>query len=341
MTTSPLLPRQDPLERVPILILFPHERCNCRCLMCDIWKTTGRNQLSPEEVRSWSAEWRRLGVRRVVLSGGEPLLHPGFVPLCEALRNAGVRTTLLSTGLLLERNAPDVARLVDDVIVSLDGPREIHDAIRRVPGAFDRLARGVSALAAAAPSLPVSARSTVQRSNALYLRETVAAARDIGLHGISFLAADVSPGAFGRGEPWAEADGSPIALGPQDLPALAAELDALERDCAAELGSGFIVEPMARLRSRILGHFAAHAGLGDFAPITCNAPWVSAVVEADGTVRPCFFHPPLGNVRTAGSLDAVLNSPAALAFRRELDVAANPVCRRCVCNLNLREGDAS
>lgn len=98
---------------------------------------------------------------------------------------------------------------------------------------------------------------------------------------------------------------------------------------------------MGRLRARILGHFAAHAGLGDFAPITCNAPWVSAVVEADGAVRPCFFHPPLGNVRTAGSLDAILNSPAALAFRRELDVATNPVCRRCVCNLNLRQGDAS
>lgn len=341
MEPAPLLPCRDPLDRVPILILFPHERCNCRCLMCDIWKTTGRNQLSPDEVRSWSAEWRRFGVRRVVLSGGEPLLHPGFVPVCEALRDAGVRTTLLSTGLLLERNASDVARLVDDVIVSLDGPREIHDAIRRVPGAFDRLADGVKALADAAPGLPVSARSTVQRANAPHLRATVAAARAIGLRGISFLAADVSTGAFGRGESWSEAEASPIAPGPEELPSLAAELDALERDCAAELRSGFIVETVARLRTRILGHFAAHAGRGEFAPITCNAPWVSAVIEADGTVRPCFFHPPFGNLRTAGSLDAVLNSSRALAFRASLDVGTNPVCRRCVCNLNLREGDVS
>src|SRR3712207_8082535 len=34
----------------------------------------------------------------------------------------------------------------DDVIVSLDGPREIHDQIRRIPRAFDRLAEGVAAL---------------------------------------------------------------------------------------------------------------------------------------------------------------------------------------------------
>ncbi|MFN7989669.1 MAG: radical SAM protein [Thermoanaerobaculia bacterium] len=335
-----LLPRRDPIESLPLLVLFPHARCNCRCVMCDIWKATGRDQLSPDEVRAWSGEWVRLGTRRVVLSGGEPLLNARFTELCVALRESGIGITLLSTGLLLEREAETVARLVDDVIVSLDGPREVHDAIRRVSHAFERLADGVRALRAAAPALPVSARSTVQRANARHLRATVAAAMEIGLDGISFLAADVSPGAFGRGPAWSEADAGDVSLGPDDLAALAAEIDALERECAADLASGFVAESAARLRARVLGHFAARAGEGDFAPLTCNAPWVSAVVEADGTVRPCFFHAPYGNLRTAGSLGALVNSPAALAFRASLDVATDPVCRRCVCNLNLREGEA-
>ena len=262
MPGGPLLPRRDPIEKLPVLILMPHERCNCRCLMCDIWKSKGKNQLLPEEVRSWSAEWRRLGTRRVVLSGGEPLMHPGFVPLCESLRGAGLETTLLSTGLLLERAAEDVARLVDDVIVSLDGPREVHDAIRRVPGAFDRLAAGVRALRAVSPSLPVSARCTVQRANAPHLRATVAAALAIGLDGISFLAADVGPGAFGRGASWAEGEEASIAVPAGELPALEAEIEALERDCAGELATGFVAEPAGRLRARLLRHFAAHAGQG-------------------------------------------------------------------------------
>jgi radical SAM protein with 4Fe4S-binding SPASM domain len=59
-------------------------------------------------------------------------------------------------------------------------------------------------------------------------------------------------------------------------------------------------------------------------------------VEADGTVRPCFFHPAIGNLREAGSLGAVLGSPEARAFRASLDVAADPVCQRCVCSLALR-----
>jgi hypothetical protein len=60
---------------------------------------------------------------------------------------------------------------------------------------------------------------------------------------------------------------------------------------------------------------------------------VSAVVDADLTVRPCFFHPPIGSLAN-NSLLGVLNGPAAVDFRRNLDVAANPVCRRCVCSLN-------
>jgi hypothetical protein len=66
---------------------------------------------------------------------------------------------------------------------------------------------------------------------------------------------------------------------------------------------------------------------------------VSSVIEADGTVRPCFFHPPLGNIREAGSLSAVLNSPGARAWRRQLDVGSDETCRRCVCTLTLREGE--
>jgi Fe-coproporphyrin III synthase len=65
-----------------------------------------------------------------------------------------------------------------------------------------------------------------------------------------------------------------------------------------------------------------------------NAPWASAVVESDGTVRPCFFHKPLGNIGD-DSLREVLNSPRAVRFRSTLNIARNPICRRCVCSLYL------
>jgi radical SAM protein with 4Fe4S-binding SPASM domain len=72
----------------------------------------------------------------------------------------------------------------------------------------------------------------------------------------------------------------------------------------------------------------------EFSAPRCNAPWVSAVVEADGTVRPCFFHAALGNIHER-AFGAILNAPESIAFRQELDVTTNPICRKCVCTLNL------
>lgn len=332
------LPRLDPVTRLPILILYPHSRCNCRCLMCDIWRDRSRQEVSAADVAGWLAEWRTLGVRRIVLSGGEALLHSHLWDLCALLREAGIGITILTTGLLLARDAGRLALYCDDVVVSLDGPREVHDRIRDIPRAFDRLAEGVVALRAAGPEIAISGRCTVQQANFRELRATVAAARDLGLDRLSFLAADVTSEAFNRPGGWDSGRVSEVALRHEDLPVLAAELDALDcNDC----DSGFLAESPAKLRQRLLQHFSALLGEGDFAPVVCNAPWVSAVVEADGTVRPCFFQPPLGNLRQAGSLDALLNSPQAIAWRQGLDTRRDEICRRCVCSLSLREGTAS
>jgi MoaA/NifB/PqqE/SkfB family radical SAM enzyme len=317
------------LESLPVVVLYPHSRCNCRCVMCDIWKQTERQEIAVPQLERWLDDFERLRVRWVVLSGGEPLMHTGWWRLCELLRGRGIRTTILSTGLLFERNAARIAECVDDAIVSLDGPPAVHDRIRGVPGAFGQMARGVDAILAARAGFPLAARSTVHRDNFRHLRETARTAHRIGLRGISFLAADLTSEAFNRPGGWSAARQSEIALAEADLPALEAELEALAAEWS---GSGFLADTPGKLR-RIARHFRAHLGLARAEAPRCNAPWISAVIESDGAVRPCFFHQPFGNAVTDGLL-AVLNGPAARAFREGLDIASNPTCRRCVCSLN-------
>ncbi len=97
--------------------------------------------------------------------------------------------------------------------------------------------------------------------------------------------------------------------------------------------SSFIAESPAKL-ARIGDYYGAFYGLNPFPYKKCNAPWVSAVVEADGTVRPCFFHAPLGNIHEK-SLDSILNSEQAIGFRKSLDIDTDATCVKCVCYLNL------
>ena len=336
-TSARPLPRVDPITRLPILILFPHSRCNCRCLMCDIWRATTRDELAAADVARWLDEWQQLGVRRVVLSGGEALMHSHVWDLCAHLQRAGIGITLLTTGLLLARHAAQVVAYCDDVVVSLDGPAAVHNEIRNIPRAYEKLAAGVAAVKAADARVTVTGRCTVQRANYRQMRAVVAAAHELGLDRISFLAADVSTDAFNRPLGWDDARVVQVALAAEDLPLLAQELDALETEFAADFASGYIAESQAKLRRRILHYYTALLGQADFPRVSCNAPWVSAVIEADGAVRPCFFQPPLGNIYQAPSLTSLLNSPTTLAWRAGLDMERDAICRKCVCTLSLRE----
>jgi MoaA/NifB/PqqE/SkfB family radical SAM enzyme len=314
------------LTKLPILILSPHSRCNCRCVMCDIWKVTEVREISAEELERHVQSLEGMGVEWVVLSGGEPLMHSDLFRLCSILRARGIRITILSTGLLLERHAQAIISNADEVILSLDGPREIHDQIRRVPGAFDKLARGVQAIRSLKTDFPISARSTVQRLNSAHLRATVAAAHALPLDRISFLAVDVASNAFNR----TPLSPTTAALALKDLAVLESEIEVII--ASGECG-GFVAESPEKLR-KIARHFRAQLGLIEPVAPACNAPWVSAFVEADGTVRPCFFHPPIGRVDAQTTLADVVNSPEGVAFRTALDVASNSTCRHCVCSLN-------
>ena len=286
--------------------------------------------MSAEDLQRHLASLENAGIEWVVFTGGEPLMHPDLFRLCAQLKPRGIRTTLLSTGLLLKRNAQAIVDWIDDVIVSLDGPPALHDTIRGIPCAFQNLADGVAAIHGIKADFPITARCTVQHQNCGDLEATVTAAHSLGLKRISFLAADITSEAFNRPGAWPMHRQSRIALSHEDVQVLGREIEKL---VPWNLNGGFVAESPAKLE-RIVRHFRAHLGEAEPVAPRCNAPWVSAVVETDGTVRPCFFHAPIGKTNPETSLLDVINSSEATEFRRTLDVASNPVCRRCVCSLN-------
>jgi MoaA/NifB/PqqE/SkfB family radical SAM enzyme len=302
--------------------------------MCDIWKTRDQNKIGVREIEPQLESIRRLGVRWIVFSGGEPLMNAELPEMCSLLRAEGIRLTLLSTGLLLKKCADDVAANFNDVIVSLDGPREIHDGIRRVPGAFDIIREGVLTLRNIRPDIKITARSTVQKANHCHLMETVNAAKQLQLDGISFLAVDVTSTAFNRSLVWPLSRQTEVGLSLSELAVLENEIESLIATSGPDFEPGFVAESPQKLR-RIVRHFRAQLGMAAAESPVCNAPWVSAVIEADGSVRPCFFHPSIGNL-SGTTLEAVINGPEGRNFRSTLDVASNPICRNCVCSLNYR-----
>jgi MoaA/NifB/PqqE/SkfB family radical SAM enzyme len=334
MLENRFAPKDRVIRELPILVLMPFEGCNCRCVMCDYWRTgASAARLSRDDIEGMIESMQRLQVQWVVLSGGEALLHPELWSICDRLTSLQVRMSLLTNGLLLARHAREAVRFCDEIIVSLDGSRDVHDRIRGVAGAFDRLAEGVQAVKKIRPSLSVTARCVVQKANHADLHGIIEAAHDLGLDRLSFLAVDVSSTAFRRPAGDSTEPVATAALDSAQVAELSRFLDEVVTTHAADFSTGFIAESPKKLR-RLPRYFAAVQGEKAFPSFPCNAPWVSAVVEADGAVRPCFFHEPCGNIRDE-PLDRILNAPGARTFRKHLDVRKNAVCRSCVCPLYL------
>jgi Fe-coproporphyrin III synthase len=326
---------QSRISKLPILLLGIHDHCNCRCVMCDIWKRKEGQALRAADLDRHRESIRTLAVKQVVLTGGEPLMNRELDAICQFFRDQGVRITLLTTGRLLFQKARSVATYIDDVIISIDGPAHIHDRIRRVPGIFASIQKGVTAVREHRPETPICCRTTVQKLNHAHLRSTVDAVKSLQLDSISFLPADVSSGAFNRQEGWTEERQNEVALTHDELRALEDEIENLIVIHQEDISTGFIVESSAKLR-RIADRFREHLYHLPRKSPQCNAPWVSTVVDVDGSVRPCFFHAAVSNVNQL-TLQEAVNSQTALNFRSVLDVANNAICQRCVCSLNYRQ----
>lgn len=324
----------DKISALPIVILMPHSACNCRCVMCDIWKDNKNlKQLTENDIAGLMSSLKKFGTKQVLMSGGEALLNPNFFRFCQMLQKENIRITLLSTGLTLGKHAQQLVQHVNDIIISLDGDELLHDKIRNIPGAFAKLRSGIEMIRSADPAFRVTARTVVHRLNFRYWPNIIDAAMNIGIDQISFLPADVSSQAFNREITWNADRQQEVALHEHELPELQSVLDKLFTDYKDAFEERFIAESPGKLQ-KIHSYYAAIHGLNAFPYKKCNAPWVSTVIEADGTVRPCFFHEALGNIR-ANSLEEILNGEKAMNFRKKLDMDANDTCIKCVCYLNL------
>ena len=314
---------------LPILIFFPTARCNSHCVSCDWWKADGAGDLTLEQIRALTDELPALGTRLVSFSGGEPTFRKDVYEIAALFRARGVRLHLLTSGLSLERDAAAIVEHFGEVTISLDGhTADQYAKIRGVNG-LGVIERGVRKIKTLSPRIPVRARSTLHRHNFAEIPGLIDKAHAMGLDGISFLSADVTSEAFGRRtEPSMEG----LLLTPDEVAEFARVVEATIASHSADFESRFVAESPAKLR-RLPQYYAAQHGLAEFPLVRCNAPWASAVVEADGAVRPCYFHPAVGNIRETSLRELLANE--MVGFRRELSVAHNATCQRCVCTLQV------
>lgn len=141
----------------PIVIsLNMTNACNLRCKMCPQWGESGfysavegqgvAESLPFETIKSVIDELAPYGTK-IHLWGGEPFLNHRIIDVIRYIKKKGLVCTINTNGTLLYKFADELVELgVDCISISIDGPPEIHDAIRGKQGVFQKVMEGVKAI---------------------------------------------------------------------------------------------------------------------------------------------------------------------------------------------------
>lgn len=133
-------------SRKPITVWNITRTCNLRCVHCysDSMAMQYPGELIWEQMQAVVEDLAAYQVPSLLLSGGEPMIHPRFFDLVDLASSKGLKLTISTNGTLITPEKAELLKAanVAYVGISLDGIGKIHDEFRRKEGAFDAAVRG-------------------------------------------------------------------------------------------------------------------------------------------------------------------------------------------------------
>ncbi len=161
--------------------------CNLRCPHCFVEGGVARNgELSTDRILAILDEWAELGVFSVILTGGEPTIHPDFLTILHHAHGLGFTVGVATHGMTItERLLQQMPR--DDVIVSVSIDGMHGQGQRRGMSDFAYVIRKLAMLQEA--EFNASIMTTTSSSNVHELQSLIewAVSNDISLRSVPFV----------------------------------------------------------------------------------------------------------------------------------------------------------
>lgn len=298
-------------------------RCQSRCKTCNIWQLKPENELTLQEIETFASKSSYLSWLN--LTGGELFLRNDIVEICRAFAvNCKLFFLNFATNGLMPKVIPEkvkeilklpVSRIV--IGVSMDGPEEINDVIRGIPGDWKK---GMETYRA--------------------LRELAASHKNFR----TYLGYTISP--FNQGEFFNFHDAVKREipdLKPQDIHvnlfhhsshyyytdegARSAKLDIKEVEAIEKWRSRATINPVDILERRYLSLAKDYLASGK-TPLPCHAVATSCYVDSWGNVFPCtIYDKKIGSLRESGyDLAAIVKSAAGEEAKQEAVELKCPNC---------------
>lgn len=294
--------------------------CNLSCRMCYVKDLRlGLKVLSGAQWLEIGRQAVEAGVFGVVLTGGEPMLHPDFKMIYTGLRNMGLILTINTNGTMIDEAMADflAENMPRRVNISLYGAdRACYEELCGVPDAFDKTIRAIELLQAR--NVPVKINITPNTINFKQIPQIFELCRKYGLY------KEMTPYLF---EPIrrSETERQQYRVSPQQM----AMIRALVKREKADRESWFKEKVLCY---ELLAHFDENAESDELQPIQCRAGICGFWICWDGAMNLCVVMPkPKADVLTKGFM-AAWEEVKAESDKIRVPARCNTCSLRLFCN---------
>lgn len=325
-------------------------KCNLRCKMCGAWGEKGICINNPnffsedleektfKELIDDLSEYKT----HIILSGGEPLLHKNWYEFAKYVKSKNMALVIQTNGMFLSNNVSKIMEVADQINVSLDGIREVHNKIRSDDTSYDKIISGLKKL----QELKIHQKTntpgvavwfTITPWNYRYLKETLDTLSDlkIGMNFISFMypmfinnqsyedyknrvsnkfnIGDVLPGFLFEFENF-------------DITYLVSQISDIKKNKFKYKGLNIIFSPELN-NMEIEKYYDNSVNLTN-SRIRCLTPWFDAFLFPFGDLYSCCGIL-LGNIKKEG-IKEIWNNNLSREFRKTLIKEGSlPICKNC------------
>jgi MoaA/NifB/PqqE/SkfB family radical SAM enzyme len=279
----------------------------------------------------------------VTLFGGEPLVNPGIVDMILLIKRAGLRCNMITNGTLIGKWSEKlVSAGIDEMIISLDGPGEVHDRMRGKRGTFEKVMSGLESLNVTKQRMGsrkpiININATIWEDNAPHLHELMPLANRLGASTVTYH--------------------HPIFIGAGDMElhmelmgrlydVRCSDFQGFVRDKPPRVDADQLIEQKKRIaylnngvRTAFYPNFTDDEIRRYYSDLSytpesyrnkCLSPWMVLYIFPDGDVKPCLsLGVTLGNM-FEDPIEDILQGPEAVRFRGDLKKRGRyPACSRC------------
>lgn len=164
--------------------------CNNKCIMCDHWRDPARHEkiIDLPTMRRLIGDLKTMGTKKIILTGGEPMLHQDFYKICDFIKEKDMILSLKTNGTLI--NSDSITRFskysLDFISISIDSPDMVmHEKIRGVKGCFATTTGAFTLIKEHLPEVTTHTNMVVMRQNFRSLKNVAEMAKDLGIRHIT------------------------------------------------------------------------------------------------------------------------------------------------------------